>query len=235
MPPIVIPVWFYGFDAIMYLISSIIGFLLSFYFHKIYSLSSEKRHLYLFWGFLILSFGLLSLSITDIFSYITFWQCRPPSPCTLGILSQAFDIASFSYFLYFGLSIIAYSLLMLAYIPQKFKIKNLPTWLLSVYFIVVLITLPLGRGEIVWFSYSLFFDLIAFLMLVFIFFINLTNLNENKGMNNLLVTMSFIFLSLFHLLHIFSFISGWMYVLAHFSMLISFLILLSVVIKVKRK
>jgi hypothetical protein len=233
MPPIVIPVWFYGFDAIMYFISSIIGFILSFYFHKIYSLSSEKRHLYLFWGFLILSFGLLSLSITDIYSYVTFWRCGPF--CTLGILNRAFDIESFSYFLYFGLSIIAYSLLMLAYIPQKFKIKNLPTWLLAIYFIVVLITLPLGRGEVVWFSYSSFFDLIAFLMLAFIFFMNLTNLNEKKGMSNLLVTMSFIFLSLFHLLHIFSFINGWMYVFAHLSMLISFLVLLSVVIKVKRK
>jgi hypothetical protein len=235
MPTIVIPIWFYGFDALMYFISSLIGFLLSFYFHKIYSLSSEKRHLYLFWGFLVLSFGLLSLSVTDIFSYITFWQCHPSTPCTLGILDQAFDIASFSYFLYFGLSIIAYALFMFSYIPKKFKISNLPIWLLSIYFIVVLITLPLGRGEVVWYSYSVFFDLIAFLMIFFVFFMNAMNFSENKNTESFLVIISFLFLSLFHLIHIFSFVSGWMYVLAHVSMLISFISLLSVVIKVKRK
>jgi len=231
--PIIIPIWFYGFDAVMYMISSLIGFLLSFYFHKIYSISSEKRHLYLFWGFLILSFGLLNLSIIDAYSYTTFWQCKPL--CNLGILDQTFDIGSFSYFLYFGLSIIAYALLMMAYIPQKFKIPNLPIWLLSIYFLVILITLPLRSGEIVWYSYSIFFDLIAFLMMIFISFINFINFNENKSIEPLIVTMSFFFLSLFHLIHIFSSISGWMYVYAHVSMLISFILLLSVVIKVKKK
>lgn len=117
MPPIIIPIWFYGFDALMYLISSMIGFLISFYFHKIYSLSSEKRHMYLYLGFLLLSFGLLNLSITDMISYTTFWQCL--RPCTLGILDQVFDIIDFSYFLYFGLSILAYTLFMLAYIPKN--------------------------------------------------------------------------------------------------------------------
>jgi len=233
MPTLIIPIWFYGFDALMYLISSMIGLLISFYFHKIYSLSSEKRHLYLFWGFLILSFGLLSLSVTDIFSYITFWQCRPF--CNLGILDQTFDIAGFSYFLYFGLSIIAYALLMLAYIPQKFRLQNLPTWLLSIYFLVILVSLPLSRGEIVWYSYSEFFDIIAFLMMLFVSFINFINFSENKTSDSLLVTMAFTFLALFHLIHIFSFVSGWMYVFAHISMLISFTLLLSVVVKVKRK
>jgi hypothetical protein len=130
---------------------------------------------------------------------------------------------------------IAYALLMLAYVPQKFKIQNLPTWLLSIYFLVILITLPLRSGDVVWYSYSVFFDLIAFLMMMFVFFINLVNFSENKTMDSLTVTASFIFLSLFHLFHIFSFVSEWMYVFAHISMLISFSLLLYVVIRVKKK
>jgi hypothetical protein len=233
MPLIIIPVWFYGFDALMYLISSSIGFLLSFYFHKIYSLSSERRHLYLFWSFLILSFGLLSLSVIDIYSYLTFWQCQPF--CTLGLLDQTFDIGNSSYFLYFGLSIIAYALLMMAYIPQKFKLPNLPVWLLSIYFTIILITLPLESGGVAWYSYSIFFNLIAFLMLMFVSFINFTNFSKNKSFEPFLVTASFFFLSLFHLFHIFSSINGWMYVFAHIAMLISFILLLSVVVRVKKK
>jgi magnesium-transporting ATPase (P-type) len=124
---------------------------------------------------------------------------------------------------------------MLAYTPQRFKIPNLPIWLLSIYFLVVLVTLPLERGEVVWYSYSIFFDLIAFLMLVFVFFMNAINFNENKSAEPFLVTMAFVFLSLFHLIHIFSSLSGWMYVFAHISMIISFLLLLSVVVKVKKK
>jgi hypothetical protein len=231
--PILIPVWFYGFDALMYLISSVIGFLLSFYFHKIYSLSSEKRHQYLFWGFLILSFGLLSLAIADMHAYMHFWQCKPF--CNLEILNDVFDVVDFSYFLYFGLSIIAYALIMLAYIPQKFKVPNLPIWLLSIYFFVILISLPLRSGEIAWESYYEFFNLVAFLMVIFISFMNVTNLSENKSMNPFLVTVAFIFLSMFHLLHVFSFISGWIYVFAHIFLLISFLSLLSVVVRVKKK
>jgi amino acid transporter len=129
----------------------------------------------------------------------------------------------------------AYALFMMSYTPQKFRIPGLPTWLLSAYFLVVLITLPLSRGEVVWYSYSTFFDLIAFLMIFFVFFMNLIKFKENKSMESFLVTTSFLFLSLFHFLHIFSFTSEWMYVFAHISMIASFLSLLSVVIRVKNK
>jgi len=230
--PVLIPVWFYGFDSVMYFISSMVGFLLSFYFHKIYSLSSERRHMYLYLGFLLLSFGLLSLSMTSIYSYTTFWQCRPF--CVLGMLDQAFGLEDFSYLLYFGLSILAYTLFMLAYIPKKFKIPNLPLYVFLIYFFIIFISLPMGSREVDWSSYHDFFHLTAFLMLVFVSFMNLANFSENKGLNPFLVTAAFIFLSLFHLLHLFSFVNGWMYVFAHIAMLISFTSLLSVVIGIVR-
>jgi hypothetical protein len=209
-----------------------VGFLLSFYFHKIYSLSSERRHMYLYLGFLLLSFGLLSLSMTSIYSYTTFWQCRPF--CVLGMLDQAFGLEDFSYLLYFGLSILAYTLFMLAYIPKKFKIPNLPLYVFLIYFFIIFISLPMGSREVDWSSYHDFFHLTAFLMLVFVSFMNLANFSENKGLNPFLVTAAFIFLSLFHLLHLFSFVNGWMYVFAHIAMLISFTSLLSVVIGIVR-
>lgn len=231
--PLLIPVWFYGFDSIMYLISSIVGLLLSFYFHKIYSLSSDKKHMYLYFGFLLLSFGLLSLSITNIFSYITFWHCQ--RFCVLGIIDQAFGLEDFSYFLYFGLSILAYALFMLAYTPKNFKLPNLPFSISLIYFIIILITLPLTKGDIAWYTYHSFFHLIAFLMLAFVSFMNIINFSEKENLNSFLVAAAFTLLALFHLLHMFSFISGWMYVSAHLSMLIGSILLLSVVVRVKSK
>lgn len=231
--PIIIPVWFYGFDSVMYFISSMVGFLLSFYFHKIYSLSSEKKHMYLYFGFLLLSFGLLSLSMTSIYSYTTFWQCRG-YPCVLGMLDQAFGLEDFAYLLYFGLSILAYTLFMLAYIPKNFKMPSLPIYIFLIYFFIIFITLPIENGQVDVSSYNGFFNLTAFLMLVFVSFMNLANFSENKGLNPFLVTASFIFISLFHLFHLFSFVSGWVYVLAHVAMLISFTSLLSMVIGIVR-
>jgi hypothetical protein len=232
MPPApMIPVWFYGFDAIMYFVSAIVGLLLSFYLYKIYSLSSERRHLYLFAGFLIISTALLCLSVSDAYSYISFWQCRPM--CVLGILNQAFNVSSLAYFAYFGLSLMAYSLFMIAYLPKNFKLPNLPFWLLSAYFFVILVSLPFNNGMMSWQSYSGFFDLIAFLMLIFVSFMNVLNYDQNRNMDSLLVTGSFFLLSLFHVVHIFSQLNEWMYVLAHLSLLASFSVLLFVMVKVK--
>jgi hypothetical protein len=189
--------------------------------------------MYLYLGFLLLSFGLLSLSITSIYSYTTFWQCRN-RPCVLGMLDQAFGLEDFSYLLYFGLSVLAYTLFMLAYIPKNFKIPNLPLYVFLIFFFIIFITLPIESGEVDWSSYNGFFNLASFLMLVFVSFMSIANFSENKGLNPFLVTTAFILLSLFHLLHLFSFVSGWVYVSAHIAMLISFTLLLSVVIGIVR-
>ena len=228
-----IPVWFYGLDAVMYFVSAMVGLLLSFYLYKIYSLSNERRHLYLFGGFLILSIALLCLSISDAYSYISFWQCGPR--CTLGLLLQDFSITSLAYFTYFGMSLMAYSLFMISYLPAKFKVPNLPLWLFCAYFFIILVSLPLTNGMMSWQSYSGFFDMIAFLMLLFVTFINVLNHDEKRTLDSMLVMAAFLLLSLFHLIHIFSQISEWMYVLSHLSLLASFTILLFVMVKVKGK
>ncbi len=229
---IIIPVWFYGFDSVMYLISAMIGFLLSFYFYKIYSLSSEKTHLYLYLGFLLLSTGLLSLSVADMYSYLNFINCH--NACTLGLLDNVFDLEDFAYFVYFGLSLFAYGLFILAYIPQGLKLSKNFVLLSMVFLFLIASILLIRAGNVLWYSYHEYFHITALLMMVFITFRTIVNYSENKGLNSFLVVVSFSFISLFHLLHLFSFISGWMYVFAHISMLIGFGSLLFMVLRVKK-
>ncbi len=230
---ILIPVWFYGFDSVMYIISSLIGFLLSFYFYKIHSLSSEKRHMNLYLGFLVLSLGLFSLSITYVFSYMIFKSC--PDSCTLGLIDNAFSLEDFSYFVYFGLSISAYALFIFAYKPKDFQFSRIFTFLFIGYLILTLILLPTKQSQRLWYSYHEYFHLTALLMMIFVSFRNIVNYIEKKSLNSLLVAASFSFISLFHLLHLFSFISGWIYVFAHISILIGFTSLLFMVLRVKNK
>jgi len=229
---IIIPVWFYGFDSAMYFVSSIVGFLLSFYFYKIYSLSSDKKHSYLYLGFLLLSIGLLSLAITDLYSYIAFSNCH--ASCILGIIDDVFSLEDFAYLAYFGLSLMAYILFILAYGSESPKFSKGMLLFFVLYVILIAKFVPISGECNVWESYHGYFHLTSMIMLIFVSFRNVANYFEKKSLNSLLVMNAFIFISLFHVFHLFVFISGWMYVFAHISMLIGFSSLLLMVLRLKK-
>jgi hypothetical protein len=228
-----IPVWFYGFDALMYFLSSIVGFLLSFYFNRIYSLSSEKRHMYLYLGFMMLSVALLGLSITDSVSYATFMNCH--DSCVLGLMDDAFSLEDFSYFIYFGLSLCALLMFMLAYIPEGFKYSKVLLFGFIGYLIVIAMTMSIIEEYEAWYSYNEYFNFVAFMMMVFITFRNAVNYNEKATLNSFLVLLSFSLITLFYLFHLLSFISGWMYVFAHIALLSGFISLLAMVLRVRKE
>ncbi|MFH1126973.1 MAG: hypothetical protein ABIG84_02275 [archaeon] len=235
---IIIPVWFYGYDSVIYLINSFIGFLLSFYFYRIFSLSSEKKHLYLHLGFLFLSVGLLILSIISEFSYLAYENCLDSSAsCSLGLLDSIYSIEDFSYFAYFGLSIFAYILFLAAYGGEYVDYSRILIIALLVYlvYIVLHITyIPVKEGHILWYTYREYFNMAAIALLAFISFRNIANYFEMKSLNSLLVALSFSFLALYHVIRLFSFISG-LYVLGHIFMLLAFGALLLMVVRVKRR
>jgi len=233
---IIIPVWFYGFDSAMYFVSSLVGFLLSYYFHKIYSISSDKKHMYVYLGFLLLSTGLLSLAVTDMFSYAAFKSCQASHGfCILGVLDEVFSTEDFSYFLYFGLSIIAYALFIMAYARKQAGFSKIFTATLVAYLVLVAASVPAKNGQMLWYSYSEYFHLISLAMLVFVSFNNILHYKEKKSLNSLLVVFSFGMISLSHLFFLFSSVGGLMYVLAHTSMLAGFIALLTMVMRVTKK
>ncbi len=231
---IIIPAWFYGFDAAMYFISALIGFLLSFYFHRIFSISSEKTHMYLHLGFLILSIGLLSLSISDMFSYSAYCNCHATfRPCILSILDNVFSFDDYAYLAYFGLSLIAYFLFILAYSKEYFNFSRTFLLALAGYLLVILFFVTMKEDIVLWYSYNGCFHLTAFMMLAFVSFKNIVNYAETKRLNSYLVAFSFSMISLFHLMHIFASLSGWVYVLGHIFLLTGFISLLSLVLHIR--
>jgi hypothetical protein len=225
-----IPVWFYGFDSAMYLISALIGFLISFNSYKLYSITRKKSHFYLHLGFMFLSLGLLLLCLVSAFSYLTLKSCH--INCELSLLDVAFGIEDFGYLLYFILSIIGYSLLAMVYTSEKSRI---PSFILIfiLLFSLMLVLIGIQYQPLVWYTYHQYFHLLSFLIIGYILFRVLVNLSKSKDINPFLVVLGFIGIITFHILHFFSYFTPWMYVFAHISLIIGYLSLLAMLIRVR--
>lgn len=232
MVHLLIPPWFYGLDSAMYLISALIGFLISFNSYKLYSITRKKRHLYLHLGFMLLSLGLLLLSLVSGFSYFTLRFCR--INCQLGLFDVSFGVEDFGYFMYFGLSVIGYTLLASTHLHEKSKA---PTYILT--FILLFSALLTFTGIppselLMWYAYHQYFHLLSFLIVGYILFRVFINFSESRDRNSLLVVLGFTGIIVFHILHFFSYFTPWMYVFAHISLIVGYVSLLAMLIRVRR-
>lgn len=228
-----VPGWFYGLDPALHFISALIGFLLSFYFRKAYTLSTDKKHVYLHVGFLLLAISSLILGLTDAYDYLAVKKCQSLDSCTAGLIDNAYSMEVFSYFLYFGLSIAAYLLFLFAYSPEWIRSSKFFIMIFILCLFSVPLLLPASGGIITGYSYYEYFNLVAFAMLIFVSFRNAVNYIEKRTPASFFVVLSFIFIALSHLFLFFSSINDLMYVLYHVSLLIGFGSLLITIIKLK--
>ena len=74
---VVIPLWFYEFGATMYLFAAIIGVLLTYFAHKIFSMTRHDHHRLLFASFTLLTIGFGILAFTNWHSFAYFNDCVP--------------------------------------------------------------------------------------------------------------------------------------------------------------
>lgn len=226
-----IPPWFYGFDSLMYLISALIGFFISYNSYKLYSITRNKSHFYLHFGFILLSLGLFMVSLVSAFSYISFKACS--TNCELGLFDLTVGIEDFGYILYFGLSIVGYSLLMLAYTFEKIKIpKYILTFVLLFSALLIIAAVPSSQ-LLIYDTYDQYFHLLSFLIVGYILFEILIHFSESKNITSLLVVLGFSGIFVFHILQFFAYFTYWLYVFAHISLIVGYLSLLAMLIKVK--
>jgi hypothetical protein len=223
-----IPLWFYGIDAVMFFISSLIAFFISYYATKLFVVTRKYAHMYLYLAFMILGLGMLAISLTSGYSYLTYEECREQG-CQLGLLSTTvFDIDDFGYYIYYGLSIIGYSLLIITYLFDKQKIQLL---VLGGAGVLAVIFFGIGIFKLaVYLDYFLQFCLLSILMLGAILFNQLQK--AEKSLEGRLVVWGFSGILVSHLLHFFGMFDI-MYVLAFISLIIGYLCLLAMIIRVR--
>ena len=210
---ILIPTRFYGFDSIMYLIAAAIGFFVSYYSFKLFRTTSKQHHFYLFLGFTILSMSLFLLATTTGYVYLNYFVFN---------VYTGFDpisyIDDFGFWVYYTGSLVAYVLFALVYLSEDLKgLKLLP------------IFLPM------WSKGFPYFQILAFFFLSYVVFRNAVNFAMKKNLNSFLVFSGFGGLALFHFLLIFTSFSKLIWVVAHFSLLLGFLLMLAMLVRVTRK
>ena len=206
---VLIPIRFYGFDSVMYFVSAIIGFLVSFYAFRLFELTEKKFHFFLYLGFTVISMGLLTIAITSGYVYMNYFL----SGQYIGTDPYS-SVDDFGYWIYYATSLIGYGILSMIYLPEKTK------------FFPLLIP--------VWYKGFPYFQIFAFFLLSYVVFRSAVNFARKKSLNTFLVFSAFGLIGLYHLLLFFTAFSKILYVLGHFSLLAGFLALLIVLLRVRK-
>jgi hypothetical protein len=214
---ILVPMQLYGFDFIAYLIAAITCLVITFYSFKLYKMTDSKKHFKLLAGFFALSLGFLLISAISGYAYIVFLSCI--ESCPYDILKPVFDVAYIGYIVYYVLSLAAYFSFVLMYLPDKVRFPQI-------------FLLPLSLGMAKMFPY---FHLLALFMLAFIVFRTAQNYAKRKSRYNLLVTIAFSLLFVYHLLLLLIPLNENLYIAAHLSLLLSYMTLFFMIYQVRRK
>ena len=260
MANIIIPLWFYEFGSLMYILSSVVAFLVSYFSFRLYRYSKSRKHLFLSAAFAFVTFGLAVLTIGNAVSYLNFVECRPN--CRIDPSDVTYLWIRFGNYGYYVASTIGYVLLALSYFKTDFKSKSnsktrikgrkllLSTLLLLPILLPVFLPAPLPpilpAFDITIFipqqqTFVLFpfinpyfqtFHILSSIMLAYIVLQVLPNYFRTKSRLSLLVLLSFLAILLYHVLMFAVAVSPIYFALAHFSLLAGFGMLLLMLVKV---
>jgi hypothetical protein len=207
-PPLALS-WFLGFDSLMELIAFTIAFAVAYQALKGYRLSKERTLLYLHFSFVLLGAGLLVDALSGMIVLISHF------------LRGLLFLYSLGYTINFIAQLVAYGILVVAYIQQT---RNVPVQLAAV--------APIA--SILFFERNAFTELILIFLLVYITAQMVISYNINKSTNALLVFGAFASLALAHLFFLMFILIPVFFPLAHIAQLFGFLLLLAMLLRVNQ-
>ena len=202
------PQWFVGFDSLMQITESIIAFAIGYYALKGYRLIRDRTLFFLHFSFILLGAGLLTDGIVGM-PVLAFRSLAPA--ITAG------------YFIRIVAEIVAYGMLLFAYLRQTKGFMADTALLASA-------TAPIALFEFV--PYHPLLEVALFFMITFIAAQTAMNYGIRKERNSLLVFVGFVFLAISHIFFILPPILRLFFVIAHLSQLLGFLALLAMLLRV---
>ncbi len=219
------PSWFYGYDAVIDIISVIVPLLIAFYSYRLYRLTEETKYRYFALAFILISLSLVAKIVTNVNVY--FSTAREISADLLTTVVEVVKTTNLLYragfFFHHFFMLLAFYLI---YLVTK-QNKDTGLMLLSVYFIGITSVL----SNFVFFV----FHISAAVLLFFIFWNYYVNYHERKRGAIYRVALSFLVLLFSQAVFAFSSIEKQLYVVGELMQLLGFMLLLGTYISITRR
>ncbi|MGA8904832.1 MAG: hypothetical protein WB661_07475 [Candidatus Bathyarchaeia archaeon] len=200
------PLWFFGFDSLMEFIAFAIASAVAYQALKGYRLSKERTLLYLNLSFGLLGAGLLIDGLANLV-------------VLLARFHRAFlFLSAFGYTINFLAQLLAYGLLVFAYMQQARNVGGQVAMAAAV--------------PALFFEHNAITELILIFLLVYIATNTAINYNMNKSTSALLVFGAFASLSVAHIFFLLFTIAPIFFPFAHIAQLFGFLLLLAMLLRV---
>jgi hypothetical protein len=201
------PSWFFGFDSLMEFIAFVIAIAIANQALKGYRLSKEKTLLYLNISFVLIGAGLLVDGLSSLIVLLAHARRGFLYPFAVG------------YSIYFVAQLIAYGLLVYAYIHQARGVSG-PALMAAIPFL--------------FFERNAVTELILIFPLAYIATQTGINYSINKNTNSMLVFGAFVSLVLAHVFFLIFVVVPIFFAFAHIAQLFGFLLLLAMLLRVNQ-
>lgn len=202
------PQWFVGFDTIMQIVESIIAFAVAYYALKGFRLVKDRTLFFLHFSFVLLGLGLLTDGVVGM-----------PVLAFRGLTA----VMAVGYLIRITAEIIAYALLLFAYLRQTKSFMADATLLATA-------APPIVLYEIL--PYHPLLEIAVFFLIAFVATQAAMNYGVRKERNSLLVLIGFVLLAISHVFFILPPMNRLFFAIAHVSQLLGFLALLIMLLRV---
>lgn len=213
------PLWFFGVDSAFEFFSFIAVALAFFFSFRAYKLTKDAKYKYFTAGFFALTIAFLSKAVTDLWLALAFVYKKGIAPPSEAI-EKVGEVFLAGYLVFIFMSLIACVLLVAS--TSKVKEKRL------LVLMAILVLLPFYLTS----SYSKSFYLVSLIMYSFIAVHSIQNFSNKRTISSGFVASAFTLISLAQGMFLFDILKHKLYIVAHFSQLAGFVLLLSTLLKV---
>jgi len=218
------PRWFVGVDSLMEFVAFIIALAIAYQALKGYRLTKQRTFWYVYFSFAVLSAGLLTDSLAGFLGFLA----RAPK----GTLA----LTQIGYGLYFLAQLLAYGLLIYAYVSQTRNLtgRSTPVLSASILAFATLQATPALPLKLLGFQveYHPITEIVLLFLVTYVAVHTGMNYSATKDRNALLVFLAFFFLALSHLFFILMPIGPVLFVIGHVLQLSGFVALLAMLLRV---
>ncbi len=205
---LLVPVWFYSYSAAVYAVSALIALLIAGFSFRLYRMSSAKVSMLMAVSFLSLGLAYAALTATSAYTY--FYKPYFTHSLDLGLVN------SLGLNAFYILSILAYLLMVLMYLPEKIKSR------------LFVLYVPF------WFADIVSFHLLAIIALAVAAISNIKNFYKKRNLDSFLVMFAFLTLVCFHVFELLAPMDAISYLFANAFLAVGFLSLLIMLVRVSR-